>query len=78
MCTNYDKRRCLVYQRRVSGPMSDKLNLRDCCSVKGDVMDVIKGLVMDRNTDTIVLSQTRFITKGTVLLQDENLKKKIR
>ena len=46
-------------------PLNDKLSLRDCCSLKDDIVKVIKDLILEKNTATIVLSETRFITKGT-------------
>ena len=44
-------------------PLNDELSLRDCCSLKEDIVHVIRDLIVEKNTTSIVLSETRFINK---------------
>ena len=44
-------------------PLNDELSLRDCCSLKEDIVQVIRDLIVEKNTTSIVLSETRFINK---------------
>ena len=45
-------------------PLNDELSLRDCCSLKADIVNVIRDLIIEKNTASVVLSDTRFINKS--------------
>ena len=48
-------------------PLNDKLNIRDCCSLKPSVLPILTNFIKLKSPQSLILSETRNITKGKAI-----------
>ena len=49
-------------------PLNDKLNIRDCCSLKPSVLPILTNFIKLKSPQSLILSETRNITKGNAII----------
>ena len=49
-------------------PLNDKLNIRDCCSLKPPVLPILTDFIKIKSPQSLILSETRNITKGNAIM----------
>ena len=50
-------------------PLNDKLNIRDCCSLKPSVLPILTNFIKIKSPQSLILSETRNITKGKAIIR---------